>query len=526
MYGSSRPWGGRRLAAIAVLCMCAGAAPARAAGPSGAQQRALAAAAAVKIAVRGSGWVRVGQPALVAAGLPAGADPARLQLYADGIEQSIVVTGNGDATFSSDEAIEFYGVGRDTLWTDTRSYWLIAGAPGARVAQLAPPPGAAAPASFRATARLLQHTIYLASIHNGDASNFFGATIGPTAATQQIVAVRRLDPSAGDATLRVNLQGVTATEHLVDVSHGGARLGTCALSGQETASCSFDAPGIAEGDNSVTLAARGSTSDYVMVKSIEVDYQRSFTADDDVLALTAPAEATRLSIGGFSAPDVRVVDVSDPAHPVALTVSVTTQAGVSTATFDTPPAASPRALYAFTGARAALPAAVTADVPSRWGDSHDGELVILSHARFLGALAPLAARRAQQGWSVQMIDLQDVYDEYSGATRTRRPSAHSFRTPAAAGGFRRGSRCWSATLRSIHATFSASVTSSRADEAHRHGADGDRLRRLVRRRQPRRRPGDRARAASRADGRSTSLRLSASCWRTRARRTSAAAGCS
>ncbi len=199
----------------------------------------------------------------------------------------------------------------------------------------------------------------------------------------------------------MNLQGVTATEHLVDVSYSGGLLGTCALSGRDTASCSLAVPGIAEGDNTFTIAARASASDYSMVKSVELDYQRSFTADNDVLALTAPAAATRLSIGGFSAADVRVVDVSDPAHPVALAVSVTTQAGVSTATFDTPAAAMPRALYAFTGARAAMPAAVTADVPSSWGDSHDGELVILSHARFLGALAPLAARRAQEGWSVQ-----------------------------------------------------------------------------------------------------------------------------
>ncbi len=93
--------------------------------------------------------MRVGQPALVAAGLPAGVDPARLQLYADGIEQSIVVTGNGDATFSADEAVEFYGIGRDTLWTDTRSYWLIAGARGARVSQLTAPAGAAGPANFK-----------------------------------------------------------------------------------------------------------------------------------------------------------------------------------------------------------------------------------------------------------------------------------------------------------------------------------------------------------------------------------------
>src|SRR4029079_12193676 len=41
----------------------------------------------------------------------------------------------------------------------------------------------------------------------------------------------------------------------------------------------------------------------------------------------------------------------------------------------------------------------------------DGELLIISHAAFMNALAPLVARRVQQGWSVQLADVQDVYDE-------------------------------------------------------------------------------------------------------------------
>src|SRR5450432_4480834 len=75
------------------------------AGPT---QIDLAAAPTIKLAVRGVGWMRVSQPALSAAGLDAGVDPGQLHLYADGIEQAIRVTGNGDSTFDPDEAIEFY----------------------------------------------------------------------------------------------------------------------------------------------------------------------------------------------------------------------------------------------------------------------------------------------------------------------------------------------------------------------------------------------------------------------------------
>ena len=113
--------------------------PSASAASSGApSQLDLAAMPAVKLVVTTAGWQRVSQPALVAAGLDPGIDPARLQLFADGVEQSLSVTGNGDAVFDSGEAIEFYGQGRDTLWTDVAD--LLAGRRSGRPADASPSP--------------------------------------------------------------------------------------------------------------------------------------------------------------------------------------------------------------------------------------------------------------------------------------------------------------------------------------------------------------------------------------------------
>src|SRR5580698_10153809 len=150
-------------------------------------QLELAAMPAIKLGVRGAGWIRVSQPTLLAAGLDPSVDPGRLRLFADGIEQSIRVTGNGDSTFDAGEAIEFYGVGRDTLWTDIRTYWLIEGAPGA-VGQPLPlvanTRGSAPPANFPAISLLQPRTTYYAPILNGDASNFFGDVVDSTGVTE------------------------------------------------------------------------------------------------------------------------------------------------------------------------------------------------------------------------------------------------------------------------------------------------------------------------------------------------------
>src|SRR5580693_3231703 len=155
-----------RVALGALIGLSLLAAPARAQSTAAEdQQLVLAAAGAVKILIRGTGWVSVGQPALVAAGLSAGADPASLQLFADGVEQALSVTGNGDNRFTADEAIEFYGVGRDTAWTDVRTYWLLVGSAGARVAvQAAPPAGAPGPASYPHTEAVVGRSIYVAAV--------------------------------------------------------------------------------------------------------------------------------------------------------------------------------------------------------------------------------------------------------------------------------------------------------------------------------------------------------------------------
>jgi len=81
----------------------------------------------VKIGVRAAGWYRVGQPDLVAAGLDPNVDPHRLQLFVDGVEQALVVTGENRGRFGPGDAIEFYGTGVDTPYTDTRIYWLVTG---------------------------------------------------------------------------------------------------------------------------------------------------------------------------------------------------------------------------------------------------------------------------------------------------------------------------------------------------------------------------------------------------------------
>ena len=394
------------------------AAPVAAGASAGApSQLELAAMPAVKLVVTSTGWQQVPQPALVAAGLDPGVDPRQLQLFADGVEQALAITGNGDAVFDSGEALEFYGQARDTLWTGARTYWLIVGTgtTGQRVPLAVYPATGAPPPSFPGAAVLRQRTNYFAALKNGDASNFFGDVVGPSGVTES-VTVTHLD-SSQTAGLQVVLQGVTAGNHQVAISVGGQPVGVCTFAGQAAQTCAISPVVVQEGVNDVLLVGQGDSPDESLVASVEIDYQHLFVADGNALTLTAPP-STPITIAGFPSSDVRVVDVTDPTRPIELVTSVAAAGSSYTVTVNTPGETSWPALYAFTGTAVLAPSSVAASRPSRWTDPHAGELVILSNALFTDALAPLVAARRQQGWSVQLVDLQDVYDEFGAGDKT------------------------------------------------------------------------------------------------------------
>lgn len=87
----------------------------------------LAAGSAAKLAVRAEGVYRVPAEALFAAGIPQGASASTLQLFRDGRQVPMDVQAADGAHLQPGDAVEFYGIGNDTRYTDTAVYWLVSG---------------------------------------------------------------------------------------------------------------------------------------------------------------------------------------------------------------------------------------------------------------------------------------------------------------------------------------------------------------------------------------------------------------
>jgi hypothetical protein len=73
-----------------------------------------------------------------------------------------------------------------------------------------------------------------------------------------------------------------------------------------------------------------------------------------------------------------------------------------------------RLLWAFADETAKLPLTITANRPSNLRDSGNAaDLVIITHSDFKDSVKPLQELRQSQGMSVKVIDVQDVFDEFS-----------------------------------------------------------------------------------------------------------------
>ena len=376
-------------------------------------QNDLARHAAIKVGVKQEGWYRVSQSELIAAGLNSNADARNLQLFVDGVQVPIVVNGELDGRLDASDSVEFYGVGLNSAATDTRVYWLVVGGqPGARIKPTKTNGSQTAPGTYTASVERKDRTIYFAGLRNGETENFFGPVVTGTP-VDQTVTLTNLATSSAPAALEVQLQGVTQTQHQTQVTLNGVVVGTVGYTGQQRGKASFAIAQsqLLNGLNTVQLVSIGGSSDISLVDRVKLSYTHTLTADSNLLRPAAKG-GQPITIGGFTSPDIRVIDVTDSNNPQELNGSIGGSKNNSTITL-TPAGAGTKALLAFTDARV-MSATVKANVPSNWqeeGLQHD--YVMITTGELKASLTPLKALRESQGLSVTVVEVEDLYDEFS-----------------------------------------------------------------------------------------------------------------
>jgi hypothetical protein len=373
------------------------------------KQKELAASDAVKIGVAADGLYRVTRAELVAAGADATVDLQTLHLFADGLEVPISVDG---------DAILFYGRGLDTASTATRMYWL-ASAAGTNLrmnsASLVSAP-VSARASFLATAERREKIFFITFASDATSDNFVGPLVStdPSKPTTQMLQVRHLDRASPKATVTVDLQGSSdigfEAEHRVAVSVNGQRVGEMTFAALSRGSATFDVPTslLADGDNTISLAALNGDADASAIVSVAITYPHTLAADDDRLLAVVDGGA-QTSISGFATNDVQIVDITDERAPIRI-VPLRVENGAVTFIA---PANGSRTILAIASSKLAHPASIVRNEPSSLSAAAGADMVVISHPSFVASLDPLVKLRQSQGLSVIVANIDDVYDEFS-----------------------------------------------------------------------------------------------------------------
>jgi hypothetical protein len=425
--------------------------------------RLEAAAPRYKIVVDQDGLYRVTYGDLVAAGLVMTSfDPRHLHLTNQGLDVAMEVAGESDGKFDPGDYLLFYGqrLRGDLLaskhaaeaddwitlngwqpkfnakmvekYTDVNVYWLDDGStPGLRMTALnGAPAGAPLAGYYTATVRAEQSNLWKTTHFNDEDTWFWDEIItaftGHTLTRTYTTTLSAMADAPLSATVRAELTTITPNpppsptyRTIFRLNEVDWILEDAVWTGlvRHRLQTSVPVTALLEGRNalSLTVIAQPQTPGAdLFFDWFEVQYPRRFVAEGNRLTFTDDRSgARRYAIGNFTTNTLHVLNVSNPWQPQRiLSSSVTSDAGIYTATFQI--AANVPVTYFVAGAdQIQSPRQISRYVPLDLGSSNGADYLIITHRDFITSLQPLAAHRAAEGLRVKIVDVDDLYNQFT-----------------------------------------------------------------------------------------------------------------
>ncbi len=356
------------------------------------------------------------------------------------------------------DAIEFWGEPGRGRYDAGAYYWLAVGeAPGRRMAQLPSASGALPDPPLWHTERFEQNQYYRSTVGGQGPDGaphdhwfwtflaFGSSTFGPAREfpfTVGAIAGASTGPAAS-AFVSVTLASLAGSHH-VQVSLNGVGLGDLIWQGSDAYEGVLPVPpGVLQGrENRLSLALIAVQAPVapVLVDHYAVTYRlpqpvqlepKTDLEGRPLVFRTAPG-SWQLQFNSVAGP-ATMLDISDPLLPVEVLPTSAGGGGLWAI------AGTQEGIYAAVaeGARLAVDS-IEEDVPSQWRAPANGaDYILIAHRSLWRAAQRLADHRRRQGLRVALVDVQDIYDEFSGgqvdaeATRSFLAYAYSHWLPPA-----------------------------------------------------------------------------------------------
>jgi hypothetical protein len=392
---------------------------------------------AYKIRVEEEGIYRLTRDYLATNGVDVDAlDLSRLRIYNLGAEIAIYVYDeNGDDFLDNSDYIEFYGqavTAQYAKYGRNNVYWLLtAGGTGIprRMAEIDGTPAAgAAAATHTDSVRYEEDVYYLGLAPGADSLDrwFFddlvlGSDLTGTPNPVPTDFSMNLPAVAAQGRLTISMWGYYDTYHDVEIQVNGVVANIANWTGIAFHEVTLEGINLLEGDNIITLTCNRDM-DAVIVDWLEITYVRMFKASDNTLKFSHDS-GYRYQITDFDADNLVAFDITqttDPARVVNVAIN-----GPNPYTVEFEPPLNPGATETYLVLKSdagKIPVGLIEDTAADLAlTANAADYILITHRDLgwdangdaYGWLNDLVALREGQGLRVKVVDVQDIFDEFS-----------------------------------------------------------------------------------------------------------------
>ncbi len=343
-------------------------------------------------------------------------------------------TGGQEVAWRADSkgTLYFYGEAIDSLFSEERTYWLTRQRRGLKMKTLTVHRGRPVNESFIASRHDEQDNFAFLSATGDPRSDYwFREALNTTAANRtKVFEVAAPGANSADGSLSLNLWGGFDATHVVDVKVNGEAAGTVRFRGRRSHQASLGLPASAFGGETLSVEltlqdSPGRGFDFILLDSFDLDYRRSYRADQGTLRYSAEADT---KVVGFTSRVIRTLDITDPRRPAWVKGGARWKQKTGEYAFR---GKLPLGEYLSTD-QLLSPSQIIADVPSTLkAGNNRADYVIITHAALRDGAEALADYRSRDLRTL-VVDVQDIYDEF----------AHGLADPGAIQAFIRQSQRW------------------------------------------------------------------------------------
>jgi Peptidase family C25 len=364
----------------------------------------------LKISVEREGFYRLNSDELREFGFESSKNPKNIQLFTDGIEQAISVNNDG--------SIDFFGQKTTSRWTTKKAYWLKHGKTAGKRIQTSRSKFDSDIETDQISGEIKneEKTFRAVYVANGEHDNFYSASLYHANQYEQTLSLQHFTES-DQTVLEIAVQGYTNDVHNVSVLLNDSEIGVLNFGHQNRFVKQFSVSNgiIRDGENVLKFISTTS-SGTVLLEHTKLSYQKNANAVDDLLKFDLPANQA-IRVGGFENQLLNVLDISDPNNIRSFRVQTSLDRdGYYGFTLNAK--GENRKIWSQTNDRERV-LEIKVDVPSDLKNvDNAADFMILTHERFRQSLDSLKLRRESEGLKTQIVDVEDVYDEFNDGEKS------------------------------------------------------------------------------------------------------------